>query len=135
MIIVIVSVVWHLGTQTQSVEQEKERYVEAEIVDDYYDSEKDVAVFLLNLSSSHENVNFSHFKIKDGDTEIPINELVPETGMVYGLEIAQYKDYAEKYGYYEITLQLFFNDVITGEFLEGGEVVVTPPKVDGSDKV
>ena len=47
------------------------------------------------------------------------------------------KDYqiAEKYGYYEITLQLFFNDVITGEFLEGGEVVVTPPKVDGSDKV
>lgn len=135
MVVVIGSVVWYLTTQTQPVEREKEWYVEAEIIDDYYDPERDVAVFLLNLSSSYKSVNFSYFKIKGSDQEIPVNELIPETGIVCGLEIEQYKGYAEKYGYYKITFELFFHDINTGEFLERGEVVVAPPKVDGFDEV
>jgi hypothetical protein len=134
-VVIVGSVVWYYTTQNQSVEREKEWLVEAEIIDDYYDSDRDVAVFLLNLSSSYENVNFTAFKVKGSDKEITVNELVLDTGLVYGLEIERYKSYAEEYGYYEITFQLFFHDANTGEFLEGGEVVVTPPEVDGFDEL
>ena len=105
MVVIVGSVVWYYTTQNQSVEREKEWLVEAEIIDDYYDSERDVAVFLLNLSSSYENVNFTAFKVKGSDKEITVNELVLDTGLVYGLEIERYKRYAEEYGYYEITFQ------------------------------